>query len=283
MLGKLLKYDFKFISRMMVPLYVGMLLISLLFGLVMRGTTDAELVDNIMPFLELSGSGGGNLIVTIVQVVVTLLFAAVFTVGYVLTLVLIIQNYYKNLLGSQGYLMFSLPVETKSHITAKVVSGAFWMLLGIVMSILSLFIIFLCILGPDQVLPALGEFIVDVCREIGIPRAILLIVQLILVFMFGCACSVVKIYAAISIGHHWMNHRIFGSILAYVAFGVIETVLAVILFRFVDINAVFDWIGNFDLWAPSLGLLIIGAIYLIIDAIYWLISWGTLNNKLNLA
>ena len=283
MLGKLLKYDFKFISRMMVPLYIGMLLISLLFGVVMRITTGSSFVDDIVPFIELGPEGGGSLLVTILQVVSTLLVAAVFTVGYVLTLVLIIQNYYKNLLGAQGYLMFSLPVETKSHVTAKVISGGLWILFGIIMSLLSLFIIFLCILGPDEVLPVIGDFFQDVFRELGFARAILLLVQFILLLLLGSVCSVVKIYAAISIGHRWLNHRIFGSILAYIAFGVIETVISVIIFRFVNLNDLLYWIGEFDLWAPSLGLLMLGALYLIIDAIYWLVSWGTINKKLNLA
>lgn len=44
-----------------------------------------------------------------------------FMAAFVLTLIIQIQRFSKNLLGDEGYLMFTLPASVSQHITAKLV------------------------------------------------------------------------------------------------------------------------------------------------------------------
>jgi hypothetical protein len=43
-----------------------------------------------------------------------------------MTLIVLIQRFYKNLLGDEGYLMFTLPVQSWSHILSKLAVSMLW-------------------------------------------------------------------------------------------------------------------------------------------------------------
>ena len=44
-----------------------------------------------------------------------------------LTIYLLVERFYHNLLGNEGYLMFALPVSTSEHIIAKILTALIWM------------------------------------------------------------------------------------------------------------------------------------------------------------
>ena len=46
----------------------------------------------------------------------------------VVSLVVVIQRFYKSLLGDEGYLMFTLPVETWKLVMSKLLVAIFWIL-----------------------------------------------------------------------------------------------------------------------------------------------------------
>lgn len=126
MLGTLLKYEFKAVGRILLPLFAAWLIASVLLG------------------LSLGGDGSqSNLLITLTAVVY--IFVAVAAV--VITTILLIQRFYKNLLGSEGYLMFSLPVSTGQHILNKTISGAVWGTAGLIIAILSGLLIVGCVEG----------------------------------------------------------------------------------------------------------------------------------------
>lgn len=75
MLGKLLKYDFKSIARILLPIYGAFLVVSVLLG---------------------AQSGSRSISPAILSI-----FIALFTVAIILTIVLVIQRFYQNLLGAQ--------------------------------------------------------------------------------------------------------------------------------------------------------------------------------------
>lgn len=98
MTGKLLKYELKATARVMLPLYLVMLLATL----VMAVNLDSGKVNNFI-------------LNTIINAA---FFIAVF-VCFVVGTLMILQRFYKNLLGSEGYLMFTLPVTTMQNILGK--------------------------------------------------------------------------------------------------------------------------------------------------------------------
>ena len=103
MLGKLMKYEFKATSRMLLPINGAMLLFALINRL----------------FMELNFFQTGNMAISALATVMAVMYVMVIIAAFVITLIVIIQRFYKNLLTDEGYLMFTLPVKAHSHITSK--------------------------------------------------------------------------------------------------------------------------------------------------------------------
>ena len=108
MLSKLIGYEMKAFGRILLPVYLAIVVVAVLLGIDFR-------------FLPTSKGEAGTVILTIV---LGLLVAAVFLV----TIILSVGRFYTNLLGREGYLMFSLPTGTGSLIWAKVISSVIWSL-----------------------------------------------------------------------------------------------------------------------------------------------------------
>lgn len=88
---KLLKYEWKACARTCLPLYGVLILMSLISRILYIIPKNASL-DFMLPAIG------------------SMLYMGVMMAAFVVTAVILIQRFYKNLLGSEGYLMFTLPV-----------------------------------------------------------------------------------------------------------------------------------------------------------------------------
>ena len=122
MLGKLMKYEFKATSRMLLPINGAMLLFALINRL----------------FMELNFFQTGNMAISALATVMAVMYVMVIIAAFVITLIVIIQRFYKNLLTDEGYLMFKLPVKAHSQITSNGID-AYVMYLATVHPLLILF------------------------------------------------------------------------------------------------------------------------------------------------
>ena len=102
---KLFKFEFFSVCRVLVPIWCGTLLLSLLIGGL--GILSAQL-----PAL------GESLPYLIIYTFAAILFIFAAMASIIASVVLGIQRFYK-LLGNQGYLMFSLPMPAWKHIGAR--------------------------------------------------------------------------------------------------------------------------------------------------------------------
>lgn len=112
MLGKLLKYELKSSSKFFIPMYFAILVITTLNSIFMRKNM----------FQEAQG---------IISMVIGALFIALTT----LTIIVIVKRFKKNLLGDEGYLMFTLPVSSSKLILSKYISALIWIFLTGVVTI----------------------------------------------------------------------------------------------------------------------------------------------------
>ena len=91
---------------------------------------------------------------------------------------------------------------------------------------------------------------------------------------------IVRLYAAISIGHLWTEHRILGAVLAYIGIGVLEAFLAMPVGTYISLY----WSGTGAvgitnaLQGEGILLLIAAAG----TAVYGVVTWLILDRKLNL-
>ncbi len=103
MLGKLMKYDMKSMSRAFIPMWILAPVISLLLSVSIRSAI--EWTDN--PLL----SGMINAGSSILMIITGLLFAAALVGLLIMTIMFVIQRFWNGLLKEEGYLMFTLPVK----------------------------------------------------------------------------------------------------------------------------------------------------------------------------
>ena len=119
MLGKLLKYELKATSRVFIPLYIAILVVSIVNGLSL------------------------NLEILNIQGLATIVLMCLFISLFVITIVVTIQRFNKNLLKDEGYLMFTLPVSSKHLVLSKYLTSLIWTFLSFVVAFLSFTIIFM--------------------------------------------------------------------------------------------------------------------------------------------
>ena len=247
MLGKLIGYETKAFGRIMLPLYGAMLAFALFTGLSIR----------FLPEDIMQGLPG----------------------------VLIFMLFYKNLLGEEGYLMFSLPTDTATLIASKVISVVIWSTLSAIVAVLS---IALSVLGAGGIEPFrdIIEFMSYPEIVERLPSVLGVTTMTVLIIIIGTAASIVRIYAGIAIGHQFNSHRILFSILALVAFNVIGTTLSSILGSLGYYSGVFDSLSRiFDadtlqgLYLAQAGMIVLALVQVVF---FGLLTWVLLDRKLNL-
>ena len=195
---KLLKYEWKACARICLPLYAVELLVAFI---------------NRLLYSDI----GSKLLYGIPSIVMTMLYAAIMVALFVVTAVVLVQRFYKNLLGSEGYLMFTLPVSVSQHILSKAV-------MALVMGVLS----FVAALVSIDLLShgmSVGQGFVSLLRNLSAyPSDIPFMLEGILWFVLTLAC-VLFVYLCIALGHLAKKHRL---LMAFVWYFVLSTAVQVI-------------------------------------------------------
>ena len=141
MLGKLIKYENKALSKIISPLCIGVIIVSVFAAVMLK-------IDlSIKNWL-----GEGNSVTTTLQVATSVLFAfsviAIASASFV-ALFLLMQRYYKNLFTDEGYLTFTLPVKTNQIIISKAIGAALWSVVSVICVAVAAFIISVFGTGTD--------------------------------------------------------------------------------------------------------------------------------------
>ncbi|MDA3731077.1 ABC transporter permease [Niameybacter massiliensis] len=218
MLGKLMKYEFKATGRTFLPLYGAILVVALLNRFLGRNTQGV--------FEELNKVGD----FTVVALV------ALFIALGVITIVATIQRFQKNLLSDEGYLMFTLPVKTRSLILSKMIVAIVWIILSGLVGIAAFGILFISKEFITELMPLLSEFMSEAIyllqEEVG-RVSILVIVQFIVAGFLSYIQFIVSIYLALAIGQfpNFQKHRTAASFIAFFVINlVVNWVLGLAIF-----------------------------------------------------
>ncbi|GAA0077409.1 hypothetical protein UT300005_17870 [Clostridium sp. CTA-5] len=269
MLGKLMKYEIKATGRILLPLYGVLLAFTLINKLFIRNNWNT---------LDTSTLGGIPAVLSIFAYGVTM--AAIFIV----TFFIIIQRFYKNLLGDEGYLMHTLPVSTWKNISSKLLIGVFWTVISGIVAILSIFILAFSFSNFDfNFFNELGKVFSEIYKEVGI-SGFMLFLEFILAVFIQMAMGIIMIYASISIGHLFNKRKLLSSFGAFIVLNIIMNTITSVL------GITFS--GKLEIYANtinqnSLGLfhgIVWGAIAvnLIFFICYFFITNYIVKNKLNL-
>ena len=128
MLGRLFKYELKATSKVLVPIYIAFIAITI----ISRVSIDLQ-VDEGSLWSFINGMG---LFVFIISAITM----------FVATAIVIIWRFYRNTSSDEGYLLFTLPVKVDYIIISEFLCALIW---GFLMSVFAVLGIFLMIFNRN--------------------------------------------------------------------------------------------------------------------------------------
>jgi hypothetical protein len=210
MLNKLMKYEFKATSRLLVPLYLLLFFMSIINRFTFKLYDYEGVVGIINKFL-------------IFTYVTTIFVVLVVTVFYM------IIRFYKNILTDEGYLMFTLPAKTHQLITSKLLSTICWTIISIIAVILSLFIVFATLDSLPAAINGIKEAIASFNREFG-GNWVLTFTEIFIMCLLSLVANILLIFVSIAVGQLYSKHKLIGSFAAYMMIYTVIQFLMIIIF-----------------------------------------------------
>jgi len=212
---KLIKYELRATARPILSLYVMLLLISIINHFFWRGEWG-------------NGNDSTAFLVSLFGVISSLLFSFLICTVLALTAALMIQRFYRNLLGDEGYLMFTLPVPTWKLIASKAAVSALWTIASGIAVIAAGMIVSM---SAEEILHNFGGAFWEMFSALLPgrlpPSEILFVLQIFFMFLLLLFDVILAVYAAIAIGHLWQKHRILGAFLAFNGIWILAVIILV--------------------------------------------------------
>ncbi|MBC3887759.1 ABC transporter permease [Acetobacterium paludosum] len=229
MLGKLFKHEVKATGRTFLPMYGALLILTIFTKMALTIGAPDFFTDDIAT---------GPVAEVILGITFTL-YVIVITALCVMTFVVIIQRFYKNLFTDEGYLMFSLPVKTWELILSKLLVGLMWSVVCCLMLVISIFILSFGSFSMMEVVQDINMAYTDFNTQFGMSLNIILF-ELFLCMLVSAISSILLIYASISIGQLFNQHRVLASFGAYIVITIVLQIIVSIILVAVPLLANLD-------------------------------------------
>lgn len=203
MLGKLIKHELRGSGRTMLPFILVSLFLSVMAGLSMRAMEHQQ---DYSWFNILFG-------------IVIFLFVAGLMAVCIMSVVVVINRFRQNLLGDEGYLMFTLPVSVDQHLWSKLIVSAIWFAATALTCMLAVMLMLLCNINNfeidwSEVGYVMGE-LGRMMKEFGVLHIVGYCLELLAMFFVGSCVSCLTFYCAMAIGYSFSNRKVLLSILAF--------------------------------------------------------------------
>ena len=269
MVKKLFKYEFFSYARTLLPINL------ILIGISIMGRLIQFLENDGIPYRILFNS-------------TQLAVGIAITASLLLTFVIAIVRFYRNLFGAEGYLSFTLPVTPAQHIWVKLATASLFLVITVFSILLSLAIM------------TAGEYLVEIFKAIGYllkqffdylkADTVFYLLEFLLALAVSVAYSYLLFYTCIAIGQRSKKNRILMAGLAYFVFYMIGQAIATVL---IIILAILDsstellyhtlcWIVKNPI--PSVHIVFIASIviYAALSVACFCFTHYTVKHKLNL-
>ena len=278
MLGKLIKQELRATSRVMLPLIAAVLVLAILSGI------SVVLLDREqdMGFM------------TVVFVLILIAFVVCVFAVCVAALVVMIERFYKNLLGSEGYLMFTLPVSVDALVWAKLIVSFIWFAVTAVAVLLAMMLMVVvsanfAFTGEDAAI--VRSAVHEMFARIGAGNVIGVTLETLAALFITSVTTCLHFYFAMAIGQSFANHKGAWSVVFYFIISIGVSVLSGAVLGALNGSGLLD---HFEITVNNLSLsggfaavhaVLIGNIILsaVLGAILYFPTTALLKKRLNLA
>lgn len=267
MLRKLLKYEIKATGRIFLPIYLALVALAA--------------INRIFAQFH---SFSTNQVLSLISGFTTLLYFLLICGMFVLTFVVMIQRFYRNLLGDEGYLMFTLPVKPSALILSKMLVSFLWTVISTAITVLSVLILAL----DETVMGTMGtlfQAIADIFSGAHGQQVSILAIELTIGCIVGLLSSILMVYASIALGHLFQNHRVLASFGAFLIIMFLMQIISTLLLSIPTIH----WVSYIEPNGDAAMSWVVGQmfpLYLILDVLYgvgfFLLTKYIFTKRLNL-
>ena len=223
----------------------------------------------------------------------SLVYTAVIIGTVVVTIMTIVQRFYRNLLGREGYLMHTLPVTETQLVTSKLISSTVWSLCSILAACLSFGILAVLMMADMDLLeqlPRMWSIIREAFARYNMEFWGALAFSGVVGFV-RMVSVIACIYAACMVGHQFKNHPALAGILSFFVMQYVQGWLEKLLqigtgvYETIIYSAVGD-VGSVETAVSALGYMGSAMVTLGIAAAFGVFWFGLtvwlMRNKLNL-
>lgn len=200
MLRKLMKHEFRATGRIMGPLYLVLLVISVC-------------ANGSVRILDTSTSRFLNIVS---GVILFLLVAGIMAVCIV-TLVLMVNRFRTNLLGDEGYVTLTLPASVHQQIWAKILVSVVWGLASLLAVLVSLAIVTFRVQDVADLLRFARYYLSQLTAYYAI-NGTAFVLEALALFFVSYTAGCLEFYAAMAVGHSFPNHKSLLSVVFFVVF-----------------------------------------------------------------
>lgn len=188
MLTKLLKYDLKYVYKVLVVFYI----LALIFALLTRVFS---IIENSALFYILSKICSGTVIAFIFNILIN-------------NILRLWARFVKNIYGDESYLTHTLPVEKKKIYLSKFLSSVITMFTSVFVILIVLFVAYFSKGNFDIIKSMLDSIALSYNSS-----SLILVLVLFLIFFIEMAFSVQVGYVGILLGHRSTNNRMAKSVI----------------------------------------------------------------------
>lgn len=269
MVGKLIKHEMKAYLRSLLPVQLVLLGMGIITRVVQFFESDSVVY---------SISFGSSLVIFIISILAALL----------LTLIIGVSRFYKNLFTGEGYLSFTLPVTSGQQLFTKTLVSFIFSLITVVVAVLSSIIA----MGLDvfsEVVKAAGYLLGLLAGEVGGVNLTFYIIEAIVLVLILIIGEYLTFYACISLGQLTRKNKVLAAVGIYFAYYVICQILGTVLMVFMYLlsgTALMDKISNFITNNPNeathIGLCACILFSAAMAVVYYIISYQIIKKRLNL-
>ena len=274
-LGKLIKYDFMDVSKLIIPFYIGMgvmgIVIRVFWFILLNEKIDdrVRISTGVFQFMSYFGY-----VIAIIGIILMTYYA-------------VIIRYYRSIYGNEGYLTNTLPIETYEIILAKLLTFFSWFVVnGIIIFFTFWFIIpvegiFKANIFRPEVLHEIETFL---RHSVGATLIIAIISMLVMTIE-----KILFLFLCVSIANMVKSYKILTGIGAYVILGGIIGLIKQVILTFTYIfDKNYDNYGNSErevlrtfenVFNTNLGMLFTSIVF---SVILFIVVNYLLKNKLNL-
>ena len=273
MLRKLMKHEFRATGRIMLPLFLILLVTAVGANFSVRGMLDT-----------------GSRFLNVLGALLVMAFVIAIMGVCVMSMVVMVQRFYKNLLQDEGYVMMTLPVSVHQHIWSKLIVSAVWFALTLVVVCLACLIMAFDVELVQQIAAGFRELFQEIYRNLSTYYAIngtAIVAEFLVLCFVGCCAMCLQFYAALAIGHSFPNHKMAWSVLWFFLIQFIMQFLGGMGIMLLDESwfhhLLLGWTDNISAMASvHLGMVTVILGEVIYGAVFYILTTWFLKKRLNL-